>query len=69
MGTGPSAWRSESPTTAGDFAPAHSPGTTCAIDLEGPFITARYPFQPAAAFEDYERNPGRVLRLVIVPEE
>ena len=40
-----------------------------AIDLEG-FISARYPLpRVAAAFEDYERDPGRVLRLVIVPED
>ena len=29
-------------------------------------ITARYPLdQVAAAFEEYERNPSRILRIVI----
>jgi len=31
-----------------------------------PFITATYPLNRAAeAFEEYERNPGRILRIVI----
>ena len=31
-----------------------------------PFITARYPLaQVSAAFEEYERNPGRILRIII----
>jgi hypothetical protein len=39
-----------------------------AIDLDG-FITARYPFARVAdAFVHYERDPDRVLRIVIVPE-
>ena len=55
--------------TADDFEPSIHLVAAGAIDLEG-FITARYPFhRAAAAFEDYERDPGRVLRLVIVPEE
>jgi len=30
------------------------------------FITARYPLdQVATAFEEYERNPSRILRIVI----
>jgi len=39
-----------------------------AIRLDG-FITARYPLpRVAEAFADYERDPGRVLRLVIMPD-
>ncbi|HXF67409.1 MAG TPA: alcohol dehydrogenase catalytic domain-containing protein [Burkholderiales bacterium] len=35
------------------------------VDVEG-FITATYPLERAAeAFEEYERNPGRILRIVI----
>lgn len=35
------------------------------VDVSG-FITARYPLDhAAAAFEEYERNPGRILRIVI----
>jgi 2-desacetyl-2-hydroxyethyl bacteriochlorophyllide A dehydrogenase len=50
-----------------DVAPSIDLVASGAIDLEG-FITARYPLpRVAAAFEDYERDPGRVLRLVIVP--
>jgi threonine dehydrogenase-like Zn-dependent dehydrogenase len=31
------------------------------------FVSATYPLEHAAeAFEEYERNPGRVLRIVIV---
>lgn len=52
---------------AGDFGPCIELAASGAIDL-GPFITARYPLaQVAAAFEEYERAPERVLRLVIVP--
>lgn len=55
--------------TADDFEPSIRLVASGAVDLEG-FITARYPFhRVAAAFEDYERDPRRVLRLVIVPEE
>jgi len=36
-----------------------------AIDVKG-FITATYPLtRAAAAFEEYERNPSRILRIVI----
>jgi 2-desacetyl-2-hydroxyethyl bacteriochlorophyllide A dehydrogenase len=36
-----------------------------AVDVNG-FISAKYPLtDAAAAFEEYERNPGRILRLVI----
>lgn len=36
-----------------------------AIDVKG-FITATYPLShAAAAFEEYERNPSRILRIVI----
>lgn len=36
-----------------------------AVDVHG-FISAKYPLtDAAAAFEEYERNPGRILRLVI----
>lgn len=35
------------------------------IDVSG-FVTTTYPFdRTAAAFEEYERNPGRILRIVI----
>ena len=35
------------------------------IDVSG-FVTTTYPLDhAAAAFEDYERNPGRILRIVI----
>ena len=37
----------------------------CAVDVSG-FITAKYPLtDSAAAFEEYERNPSRILRIVI----
>jgi 2-desacetyl-2-hydroxyethyl bacteriochlorophyllide A dehydrogenase len=53
--------------TPGDFEPAIRLVTSGAVDFEG-FITATYPLdRVAAAFEDYERNPGAILRLVIVP--
>jgi hypothetical protein len=36
-----------------------------AVDVNG-FISAKYPLSDtAAAFEEYERNPSRILRLVI----
>jgi threonine dehydrogenase-like Zn-dependent dehydrogenase len=35
------------------------------IDVSG-FVTATYPLgSTAAAFEDYEQNPGKILRIVI----
>jgi L-iditol 2-dehydrogenase len=54
--------------TPEDVPPSIALVASGAIDLEG-FITARYPLpRVAAAFADYERDPGRVLRLVIVPD-
>jgi len=53
---------------AGDFDPAIRLVADGRIDLDG-VITASYPLaRVAAAFEAYERDPERVLRLVIVPE-
>jgi 2-desacetyl-2-hydroxyethyl bacteriochlorophyllide A dehydrogenase len=52
---------------AGDFAPSIVLAASGAIDLQ-PFVTAEYPLARAAdAFQEYERHPDRVLRLVIVP--
>jgi len=54
--------------TAADFAPSIRLAATGAIDLEG-FVTARYPLPSvASAFDDYERDPDRILRIVIVPD-
>ncbi len=51
-----------------DLEPAIRLAASGAIDLEG-FITASYPFERvAAALADYERDPDRVLRTVIVGE-
>lgn len=53
--------------TADDFGPSIDLVASGAIALDD-FISGRYPLtRVAAAFEDYERDPGRVLRLVIVP--
>lgn len=53
---------------AGDFQPAIRLVADGLIDLDG-LITASYPLdRVATAFEDYERDPERVLRMVIVPE-
>jgi L-iditol 2-dehydrogenase len=50
-----------------DFTPAIRLVATGAVDLDG-FITGSYPLhQAAAAFDDYERAPGRVLRMLVVP--
>ena len=50
-----------------DFAPAIRLVADGAVDLDG-FITGSYPLhQAAAAFADYERDPARVLRTLIVP--
>jgi len=39
-----------------------------AIEVDG-FLTASYPLdRVAAAFADYERDPGRILRIVIVAD-
>jgi threonine dehydrogenase-like Zn-dependent dehydrogenase len=36
-----------------------------AVDASG-FLSASYPLErAAAAFDEYERNPGRILRIVI----
>lgn len=51
--------------TAGDMAPAIDLVASGKVDVDG-FISARYPLAHAAeAFEEYERNPGRILRIVI----
>ncbi len=48
-----------------DIAPSIELVASGAIDVKG-FITASYPLsRAAAAFEEYERNPGRILRIVI----
>jgi (R,R)-butanediol dehydrogenase/meso-butanediol dehydrogenase/diacetyl reductase len=52
---------------AADFEPCIRLIATGAVDLDG-FITESYPVDHAAvAFEDYEREPERVLRMLIVP--
>jgi 2-desacetyl-2-hydroxyethyl bacteriochlorophyllide A dehydrogenase len=53
---------------AADFEPAIRLVASGAIDLDG-FVTARYPLpRVASAFEEYERDPDRILRIVIVPD-
>ncbi len=48
-----------------DMAPSIELVASGKIDVSV-FITARYPLdQVAAAFEEYERNPSRILRIVI----
>lgn len=48
-----------------DMAPSIELVASGAVDVSG-FISARYPLaDAAAAFEEYERNPGRILRIVI----
>jgi 2-desacetyl-2-hydroxyethyl bacteriochlorophyllide A dehydrogenase len=48
-----------------DMAPSIELVAAGKIDV-GKFITATYPLaQTAAAFEEYESNPGRILRIVI----
>jgi (R,R)-butanediol dehydrogenase/meso-butanediol dehydrogenase/diacetyl reductase len=50
-----------------DFEPSIRLVASGTIDLDG-FVTRAYSLdQTAAAFGDYERDPDRVLRLVIVP--
>jgi threonine dehydrogenase-like Zn-dependent dehydrogenase len=50
-----------------DLEPAIRLAESGAVDLEG-FITGSYPLARAAdAFGDYEREPDRVLRMLIVP--
>lgn len=51
--------------TAADMAPSIELVASGAVDVEG-FISSRYPLAAAAeAFEEYEGNPGKVLRIVI----
>jgi L-iditol 2-dehydrogenase len=51
---------------AADFEPAIRLVAAGAVELDG-FITGSYPLHQAAqAFDDYERGPERVLRLLIV---
>lgn len=51
--------------TPDDMAPSIELVASGAVDVTG-FITATYPLdRAAAAFEEYERNPGRILRIVI----
>ncbi|HXM83333.1 MAG TPA: alcohol dehydrogenase catalytic domain-containing protein [Burkholderiales bacterium] len=51
--------------TAEDMAPSIELVASGAVDVNG-FISARYPLgDAAAAFEEYERNPSRILRIVI----
>jgi 2-desacetyl-2-hydroxyethyl bacteriochlorophyllide A dehydrogenase len=50
---------------AEDMEPSIQLVASGAVNVDG-FITAKYPLtEAAAAFEEYERNPNRVLRLVI----
>jgi 2-desacetyl-2-hydroxyethyl bacteriochlorophyllide A dehydrogenase len=51
--------------TRQDMAPSIELVASGAVDVSG-FITSRYPLSAAAAaFEEYERNPARVLRIVV----
>jgi 2-desacetyl-2-hydroxyethyl bacteriochlorophyllide A dehydrogenase len=51
--------------TNADMAPSIELVASGKIDVAG-FVSATYPLSRAAeAFEEYERNPGRVLRIVI----
>lgn len=51
--------------TNADMAPAIEMVASGKIDVAG-FVSATYPLARAAeAFEEYERNPGKVLRIVI----
>ncbi len=48
-----------------DMAPSIELVASGAVDVSG-FITETFPLErAAAAFEEYERNPGRILRIVI----
>ncbi len=50
---------------AQDMAPCIDLVASGKIDVSG-FVSATYPLDRAAeAFEEYERNPGRILRIVI----
>ena len=51
--------------TPQDMAPSIELVASGAVDIEG-FISATYALGDAgAAFEEYERNPGRILRIII----
>jgi 2-desacetyl-2-hydroxyethyl bacteriochlorophyllide A dehydrogenase len=51
--------------TPQDMNPSIQLVASGAVDVSG-FITAKYPLSDAAAaFEEYERNPSRILRIVI----
>lgn len=51
-----------------DLGPAIDLAASGAVSLQG-FVSASYPLSRAvAAFADYEREPHRVLRTVIVPD-
>ena len=51
--------------TSADMAPSIAAVARGDVDVAG-FVSATYPLARAAeAFEDYERNPGKVLRIVI----
>jgi len=51
-----------------DMAPSIDLVASGKIDVAG-FVSATYPLTRAAeAFEEYERNPGRVLRIVIASD-
>jgi threonine dehydrogenase-like Zn-dependent dehydrogenase len=51
-----------------DMAPSIDLVASGAINVKG-FITATYPLGHAAeAFQEYEKNPGRILRIVIDSE-
>lgn len=51
--------------TTADMAPSIELVASGQIDVAG-FVSATYPLtHAAAAFEEYERNPGKVLRIVI----
>ena len=55
--------------TPQDMAPSIELVASGAVDVEG-FISATYALGDAgAAFEEYERNPGRILRIVIDSEK
>jgi threonine dehydrogenase-like Zn-dependent dehydrogenase len=51
--------------THADMAPSIELVASGKIDVSG-FVSATYPLKHTAeAFEEYERNPGKVLRIVI----
>ena len=51
--------------TSQDMDPSIQLVASGAVDVDG-FVTATYPLAHAAeAFEEYERNPSRILRIVI----